>query len=97
MHVVILTIDVRIPAARSRKAKRAVLQSIVRTLDGWKAVGAAEVGYQDLWQRAKIGVVATSGSVGQVEEIAASVERYVWSRPEVEVVSIEVEPGAGSR
>jgi len=89
MHVVILTIELRIPAAQSLKAKRAVLQSIVRTLDGWKAVGASEVGYQELWQRAQIGVVMTSASVGHVDELAASVERYVWSRPEVEVVAID--------
>lgn len=93
MHVVILTIEFRIPAAQSLKAKRAVLQSIVRTLDGWKAVGAAEVGYQDKWQRAQVGAVATAGSVGQVEELRASIERYVWSRPEIEVISIDVRSG----
>lgn len=93
MHVVILTIEFRIPAAQSLKAKRAVLQSIVRTLDGWKAVGAAEVGYHDKWQRAQVGVVAASGSVRQVEELGASIERYVWSRPEIEVISIDARPG----
>ena len=89
MHVVILTIELRIPAAQSLKAKRSVLQSIVRTLDGWKAVGAAEVGYQELWQRTQVGVVLASDSAGHADELAASVERYVWSRPEVEVVSID--------
>ncbi len=97
MHVVSLEVEVRIPAAQSLKAKRSVLQSIVRTLDGWKAVGAAEVGLQDKWQRARIGVVVVSGTAPHAQEVVESVERYVWSRPDVEVVAIDqawaLEPG----
>ena len=53
------------------------------------AVAVAEVDHQDQWQRAALGMAAVSGTVGRVEETLAEVERYVWSRPDVEVVAVE--------
>jgi len=49
-------------------------------------VAAAEVGFQDQWQRSELGFAAVSGTPGQVESVLDSVERYVWSHPDVEVV-----------
>ncbi len=88
MHVCVLHIELHLPMAQSLKAKRSVIQSIVRTVDGWKAVGAAEVAHLDKWQRSGLGVTVVAGSVGHAEEVADSVERFVWSQTEVEVVDI---------
>jgi uncharacterized protein YlxP (DUF503 family) len=49
-------------------------------------VAAAEVGYQDKWQRAELGFAAVSGNSGHVTDVLQSVERFVWSFPEVEVL-----------
>ena len=49
-------------------------------------VAAAEVGYLSQWQRSELGFAAVAGSPGHVEEVLDSVERFVWSQPEVEVV-----------
>ena len=49
-------------------------------------VAAAEVGFQDKWQRAEIGFAAVSSAPAHVREVLAAVERFVWSFPEVEVV-----------
>ncbi len=89
MHVLSLRIDLRVIDSSSLKAKRSVVQSIVRTLDGWKAVAAAEVDAHELWQRTVIGVSVVGGNVGHVEDVADSVERFVWARPDVEVIEIE--------
>ncbi|MGH9095011.1 MAG: DUF503 domain-containing protein [Acidimicrobiales bacterium] len=88
MHVAALTVDLRVPDAHSLKEKRAVIRPI---LDGSRdrfGVATAEVGDQDRWQRARLGVAAVSATPGQVEAVLDSVERFVWSFPEVEVVSI---------
>ena len=89
MDVLTLDVDLRLPASHSLKAKRSIVQSIVRTLDGWKGVGAAEVGYVELWQRTQLGVVVVGGSVAHVGDVADSVERHIWSVPDVEVISID--------
>ena len=52
-------------------------------------VAAAEVDHQDKWQRAAIGVAAVASSPGHAEEVLAAVERFVWSFPEVDVISVD--------
>ncbi|MEM7274583.1 MAG: DUF503 domain-containing protein [Actinomycetota bacterium] len=88
MHVLVAEIDIHVPAATSLKAKRSVVTSIVRNLDQMHAVAAAEVDHLDVWQRALIGATVVGGEVGHVRETMDRVERYVWSRPEVEVLEI---------
>ena len=54
-------------------------------------MAAAEVGHQDKWQRADLGVAAVAATAGHVEEVLdESVERFVWSFPEIEVIAVEV-------
>jgi uncharacterized protein YlxP (DUF503 family) len=87
--VAALTLDLHLPQSRSLKAKRAILRPI---LDGARhrfAVAVAEVSHQDQWQRAGVGVAAVGSSPSHVTEVLDSVERFVWSFPEVEVVSAE--------
>ncbi len=50
-------------------------------------VAAAEVSYQDLWQRSELGFAAVAASPGHVQEVLDSVERFVWSHPQVDVVA----------
>jgi uncharacterized protein YlxP (DUF503 family) len=96
--------DLRLPACHSLKEKRAVIKPI---LDGARhryAVAAAEVDHQDRWQRAALGVAAVAGTPGHVTEVLDSVERFVWSFPEVEVIAADRSwadaggvPGVGGR
>lgn len=84
-----LRIELHLPASRSLKAKRAELRPI---LDGVRArfpVAAAEVGGQDTWQRSTLGFAAVSEGPAIVEKVLDDVERFVWSRPGVEVLSTE--------
>jgi uncharacterized protein YlxP (DUF503 family) len=89
MHVLVASIDLHLPEAQSLKAKRSVILSIVRHLDQMHGVGAAEVDHLDVWQRAGLGVSVVGESVGHVSAVMDTVERHVWSRPEVEVLAFE--------
>jgi uncharacterized protein YlxP (DUF503 family) len=89
MKAAALSVELRIPRARSLKEKRAVLRPIVDGSRHRFGVAAAEVGKQDLWQSAELAFAFVSASAGHVEAVLASVERFVWSFPEVEVVSCE--------
>lgn len=84
----LLVVDLRIPEARSLKDKRAAIRPI---LDGARrrfAVAAAETGHADSHKDAELGFSAVSERVGHVEEVLATVERFVWSFPEIEVVEV---------
>lgn len=89
MHVLVAQIDIHIPAAGSLKEKRSVVTSIVRNLDQMHGVAASEVDHLDVWQRATVGACVVGGGVSHVESVMDAVDRYVWSRPEIEVLDIE--------
>jgi uncharacterized protein YlxP (DUF503 family) len=86
LHACTLTVDLRIPNSGSLKAKRSTVKHLVEACRNRFDVAAAEVGFQDQWQRSELGFAAVSGAPGQVESVLDSVERFVWSHPEVEVV-----------
>ena len=86
MHTAALELDLHLPACRSLKAKRAVVKPIVEGLRHRFAVAAAEVDHQDQWQRTVIGVAVVASSPRHVVEVLDEVERFVWSRPDIEVL-----------
>jgi len=75
-----------IPDCHTLKQKRAVVRPMVDGLQRRFKVSAAEIGMQDKWQRADIGVAVISGTEGHVLEVLGEVERFVWSFPEVQVM-----------
>jgi uncharacterized protein len=87
LHTCALTMDLRLPASGSLKAKRTVIKHVVETSKSRFGIAAAEVGYQDRWQRSELGFAAVAGTHRHVEEVLDTVERFVWSHPEIEVVA----------
>lgn len=86
MHVVALEVELRIPGSRSLKDRRQVVRSL---LDGARqrfGVSAAEVGGQDTWQRATLGFAVVSAEARVAEEVVDAIDRFLWARPEVEIV-----------
>jgi uncharacterized protein YlxP (DUF503 family) len=89
VHVLVLAVDLHLPACRSLKEKRAVLRPIVDGVRNRFGVSVAETQHQDQWQRAELGVAVVSGSAKVAAELVDDVERFVWSFPEVEVLQID--------
>ena len=85
-HVLALTVDVRIPDAQSLKEKRSVVTTIIEGARRRFQVAAAETGRLDAHQRAELAFVGVSGSATHSAELIDSVERFVWSFPEIAVV-----------
>lgn len=95
MYACAMSVDLRLPSCRSLKDKRAVISPILDGARRRHQVAAAEVGEQDKWQRAALAFAAVAGSLGHLEQVLDAVERFVWSFPEVEVLSVHrawVEP-----
>lgn len=88
-HVAMLEVDLHVPAARSLKSKRAVVKPLIEGLRRRFEVAVAEVGHQDLWQRAAVAVATVSSSAAHATEVLDACERFVWSHPEIEVVACE--------
>ena len=89
MFVLSLSIDLHLPEVRSLKAKRSIVRPLVEGARRRFGVAAAEVDFQDQWQRTVLGFAVVSGREGHAVEVIDEVERFVWSHPEVQVLSSE--------
>jgi len=89
--VAVIRFDLSIPHATSLKEKRRVVSSIMEKARSRFGVAAAEVGSQDLWQRAEVGMALVSPALHHAREMAAKVVAFVESHFEGEVCRAEVE------
>ena len=78
--VAVLVIDLHFPDAGSLKSKRKELSSIKAQLHGRLGAAVAEVDHQDLWQRARLTVALTGGSLAVLTAAADNVERWIEAR-----------------
>lgn len=90
MHAAALRIEVRIPEARSLKAKRRVLQSFIADLRNRMSLSVAEVDDQDAWQRSTVGVAIVAATGGELEQRIATVHRMLSERVDLEVLRVGV-------
>ncbi|UGY93897.1 DUF503 domain-containing protein [Streptomyces gobiensis] len=87
MYVGTLSFDLLLGDVRSLKQKRSVVRPIIAELQRKCAVSVAEVGEQDLYRRAVIGLAVVSGNAAHATEVLDRCERLVAGRPEVELLS----------
>jgi uncharacterized protein YlxP (DUF503 family) len=79
-YVALLLVHLHFPEAGSLKAKRKDLASVKAQLRGRMGVAVAEVGHQDLWQRATLAAALTGGSIGVLEHATDRVEDFLLAR-----------------
>jgi len=89
MHAVAVRFDLHVPESRSLKTKRAAIRPVVDGLRHRFKVSVAEVDHQDQWQRAAIGVALVDGSAAHLQEVMASVERFVAGAHDVELLETQ--------
>ncbi|WP_129842763.1 DUF503 domain-containing protein [Streptomyces sp. RFCAC02] len=87
MYTGTLSFDLLLGDVRSLKQKRSVVRPIVAELRRSYAVSVAEVGDQDLYRRARIGLAMVSGDAAHLTEVLDACERWMAGRPEVELLS----------
>lgn len=88
MYTGTLSFDLLLGDVHSLKQKRSAVRPIVAELQRKYAVSAAEVGDQDLYRRARIGLAAVSGDAAHLTDVLDRCERLVAARPEVELLSV---------
>lgn len=90
MLVLLARVDLRIPGCRSLKEKRHVVKTLTAAIRSRFEVSVAEVGSQDLWQRAELGVAVVAADVHHARRVTHAIERLVEGHPGVEVIGVEV-------
>lgn len=74
MPIGLLTLEIHLPEAHSLKEKRRVVRKIKDRLRARFNVAVAELDHQDLWQRARLGVVSLANDEEAVERLLQAVE-----------------------
>jgi hypothetical protein len=92
MFIGSLTLDLHLPDAHSLKDKRSVVKSILQRLRNEFNVATAEVGEQDRWQIARLGVVCVSSTNNQAHAQLQAVVDWVYEhRPDLHVSRADIE------
>jgi len=85
-----LELDLHFPHARSLKDKRRELAGIKDRIRQRHNVAVAELDFQDVWQRARIGIVTLSGQPSLVEQILAKIREDVRDHLNGELLNAEI-------
>jgi len=92
MAVGVCTIYLSIPANHSLKGKRQVLKSLMARVRKEFNVSIAEVGQQDAWQAATLGVACVSADPAYAHGLLTKVVQAVSAyRLDAEVLDFEIE------
>ncbi|WP_447974888.1 DUF503 domain-containing protein [Nitrospira sp. Kam-Ns4a] len=91
MIVGLCTVELFIPGSGSLKAKRQVLVSLKDRLRGKFNVSVAEVGEQDLWQKAVLGIACVANERAHVNQVLDQAVNVIRALPAVELVQVQIE------
>ncbi len=89
MFAAVQTWDLHLEGCQSLKDKRSVLQSLKAELRRKLNVAVAEVGQQDLWQRASLACAAVGADRRVVEAILRQADAVVEAMDGVRIIETE--------
>ena len=89
MIVGVLTLELFFPYSRSLKDKRRILHGFKDRVRRHN-VAVAEIDFQDLWQRSRLGIVTVHGQAAVVEEVLNRVVADAGNLEETEVAGREI-------
>lgn len=91
MIVGFITVQLRIPMARSLKDRRNVLRSLTDKINNKFNVAVAEVNSSDQWKNTSLAVVTVGGEKKQVEQCLNNVLKFIDEFPGVFAVQTQIE------
>lgn len=91
MVVGICHLDVRIPESHSLKGKRHVIRKLIDRVKHHFNVSISEVGDNELWQRAKIGICTVGNDRRHINSSLDKVVDFIEKMQLVELVHTEME------
>ena len=91
MIVGLCTVELYLPESQSLKAKRQVLLSVKDRVRDRFNVSIAEVGDQDLWQKAVLGIASVANERKHVNQVLDQVVNLIRSIPMVDLIQCHIE------
>ncbi|MCM3078937.1 DUF503 domain-containing protein [Brevibacillus invocatus] len=73
------------------KEKRAIVKSLIGKLRSRFNLSAAEVAYQEQWQRTELGIAAVANEISFLQQEMQAAIRLVENHPDVELIHVDTE------
>jgi hypothetical protein len=84
-------VELQIPANRSLKEKRRVLQSLKQRVQDRFNVAIAEVDRMGDYQRATLGIACVSNDARHADEVLSKVVSFIEGNPDALVLDVEID------
>ena len=91
MIIGLCTVELYLPDSQSLKAKRQVLLSVKDRVRDRFNVSIAEVGDQDLWQKAVLGIACVANERKHVNQVLDQTVNLIRSVPMVDLIQCQIE------
>ena len=91
MIIGVCQVCVHLPEGHSLKAKRQVLSSLKMRLGQNFNVSVAEVGDQELWRRATLGIACVANETRHVNRVLDQVLNVIRSNPRLGLLDFRIE------
>jgi uncharacterized protein len=91
MVIAILTVSLSIPQADSLKDKRRVIKSIKDRIRNSFNVSVAEIGDQDIWRSALLGVAVISEDASYANGVLSRVQDFIRDKSDAIMTNCELE------
>jgi uncharacterized protein len=88
VHYGVARVDLHLPAVDNLKGKRALLNRLKATLRSELDCSVAEVGAQDLWQRAVIGIAVAASTATGVDRVLDRITAVIERDPRLVVLGV---------
>lgn len=91
MFVGIIKLQIRIYNSSSLKEKRRIIKSLIDRTKNKFNVAIAEIGENDTWRKAIIGISLVSNSKYAIDKQICYLFNFLESNPDIEIIDTEVE------
>lgn len=91
MVVGVLTVELFLAEVSSLKGKRRILRGLIDRLKGKFNIAVAEVGKQDSWRQATLGVSTVSNESAHVYKVLSAVINFIETYGDVELMDYKTE------
>ena len=91
MRIGVLRVSFMIFNSQSLKQKRMVLRSVKDRLMNQFNISVAEIGSNDKWQIAELGIAAVGNNGRFVNSVMEEVKNFLDSNPAIRIIEAEIE------
>lgn len=91
MVIAILTVNLSIPHANSLKDKRRVVKSIKDRVRNGFNVSVAEIGEQDIWRSARLGIAVISEDAAYANGVLSRIQDLIQNNSDAIMTHCELE------